>query len=102
MAPPDGVKVSPERLLEFSKQLDAAVGPHLDQAWSLLQGVRRLEHDLYTAVTYPLANAYVEGVEWVEEDLKSKRTSLSAIRDTLDATARSWAQTEQANTVRDH
>jgi len=92
--------ISPEELRELSKKLDAAASPHLDKAWGLLQGARRITHSNFTAVVYTLALAYAEGVEWVEEDLKSKRTHLTKICAQLDQTARLWAETEQANTIK--
>lgn len=79
--------------------IEREVGPDLDRASGQLKETRAIEHSNFTTVVPSLAVVYVAAVEFVEEELKSKRSHLGEIKSRLEQTAKNWDAAEESSTI---
>ncbi|MDO3702361.1 hypothetical protein Q3W71_11800 [Micromonospora sp. C28SCA-DRY-2] len=93
------IKVDPPAIRALGETIEREVGPALDACTDLLASARAITHSNFTSVVPHLAVAYVGAVEFVEEELRSKREHLTEIRSRLSSTADNWEATETASTI---
>lgn len=80
--------------------IEREVGAELDIAAAKLGETRGIEHANFTTVVPSLAVAYVGAVEFMEEQIKSKREHLGEIRTRLKQTADNWDAADQKSIIR--
>lgn len=95
------VAAKPGRLCRLGQELEDQTRPHLDKALGDLQQTRGIGHGLFTMTHYAFAAAYVAAVEYVEEDLQSKRKDLAEIHQKLCTSGAVWAMAEDKSTLRE-
>ena len=86
-------------LRALAGKFDTEVGQRISEARALLETATSIEYANFTAVTWPLATAYVEAINFELRDLDSKRSTASSYGVALTKTADDWDAAEQANTV---
>ena len=79
--------------------LEQQTAPGLEAASERLKATRAIEHSNFTTVVPQLAVAYVGAVEFLEEELRTKRAHLTEIQSRLNTTADNWEATEDASTI---
>lgn len=94
------IAATPERLCRLGQELESQVGPHFDKAVGNVQEVRGIGHALFTQTAYSFAAMYVEAVEFMEEDLKTKRKDLGQIHERLCKSGNVWAMAEDKSTLK--
>ncbi|MBY8874451.1 hypothetical protein K7640_21725 [Micromonospora sp. PLK6-60] len=94
------IHADPKAIRRLGETIESQVGPSLDGAAERLTATRGIEHSNFTAVVPVLAVAYVGAVEFVEEQLRSKREHLGEIRSRLGRTADNWAAADEASTIK--
>ncbi|MEU8260126.1 hypothetical protein AB0C02_05835 [Micromonospora sp. NPDC048999] len=93
------IEVDVVAIRALGEAIEEQAGPGLEGASKLLEGTREIEHSNFTTVVPSLAVAYVGAVEFLEEELRTKRAHLTEIRSRLNRTAENWEAAEQASTI---
>lgn len=93
------LRADTEAIRRLGFDLVQGAGPRLDTAYGQLQDCRGILHSNYTTVTLGLAAAYTAVVEYLDPELRSKRTHLDDLKDRLETVAGNWDLTEQKSTV---
>jgi hypothetical protein len=96
---PSDVVADPKRLCKLGKDLESQVDPHLTKAAGQIQGLRGVGHGLFTSTAYSYAVAFTEAVEFMEEDLKTKRRNLQQIQQRLCTNGAVWATAEDKSRI---
>lgn len=86
-------------LRALAGKFDSEVDQRLGEARALLETATSIEYANFTAVTWPLATAYVEAINFELRDLDAKRSTASAYGAALTKTADDWDAAEHASTV---
>jgi hypothetical protein len=86
-------------LRALAAKFDSDVGRHVDEARTLLGAATSIEYSNFTAVTWPLASAYVEATNFQLRDLETKRSTVNSYGVALAKTADDWDAAEHASTV---
>ncbi|WP_433173934.1 hypothetical protein [Actinoallomurus sp. CA-150999] len=94
------VAAGPERLCRLGRDLEFNAGPYFEHASSDIPVVRSTEQGLFTSTCYEFAVAYMEAVEFMEEELKTKRSHLAQIHQRLCLSGAAWAAAEDKSTIR--
>lgn len=94
-----GVRADTERIRGLGAKLVSTVGPRLEQASRDLAATRGAVHGNFTAVTPALAIAYVAAVEYMDPELREKRSHLDDVQTRLSAAAGNWDATERSSIV---
>jgi hypothetical protein len=97
-----GVKAETDHIRALGDSLVSTVGPALEQASRGLADARGVVHTNFTAVTPALAIAYAAAVEYMDPELRSKRTHLDDVSSRLSAIASNWEATERGSTFQLH
>ncbi|MEU3453148.1 hypothetical protein ABZ671_06045 [Micromonospora sp. NPDC006766] len=93
------IEVDVVAIRALGEAIEKQVGSGLEEASRLLEETRAIEHSNFTTVVPQLALAYVGAVEFLEEELRTKRAHLTEIRSRLNSNADNWEATEQASTI---
>ncbi|MEU7929392.1 hypothetical protein [Micromonospora sp. NPDC049801] len=93
------IEVDPPAIRALGDTIERQVGPPLDACAELLESARAIEHSNFTSVVPQLAVAYVGAIEFVEEQLRTKREHLAEVRSRLGRTADNWEAAETASTI---
>ncbi|WP_030173561.1 hypothetical protein [Spirillospora albida] len=97
----DGVRFNPDRIQDLGTRLVRAVGRCLTEARSDLNGSpREVEAGSFTTFCAHLAHAYVQAVEYADQDLMMKERALLEVDGKLRETARILREVEKKNTVK--
>ncbi|MCO6009716.1 hypothetical protein NE236_32570 [Actinoallomurus purpureus] len=90
----------PERLCRLGRDLERNAGPYFEHASGDIPAVRGTEQGLFTSTCYEFAVAYVEAVEFMAEELRTKRRHLAKINQRLCLSGAAWATAEDKSTIR--
>ncbi len=93
------IEVDVVAIRALGEAIEEQAGPGLEEASNRLKDARDIEHSNFTTVVPQLAIAYVAAVEFLEEELRTKRAHLAEIRSRLNTTADNWEATEHASTI---
>ncbi|MFJ8581696.1 hypothetical protein [Micromonospora sp. NPDC093277] len=93
------IEVDVGAIRALAKDIEQQTAPGLEAASERLNNTRAIEHSNFTTVVPALAVVYVAAVEFMEEELRTKRTHLIEIESRLNTNADNWEATEDASTI---
>ncbi|GAB3967337.1 hypothetical protein GCM10029978_034430 [Actinoallomurus acanthiterrae] len=94
------VAAAPERLCRLGRDLERNTDSYFEHATAAIPVVRGTEQGLFTSTCYEFAVAYVEAVEFMAEELRTKRSYLAQIHERLCLSGTAWAAAEDKSTIR--
>lgn len=85
-----------ERIEGLGNEIESEIVPILEEANELLPTLRSLDQTLYTTVHYSLAIAYTLGTSYMYEMVRGAAECFQGLNQDLTATAKSWAEADEA------
>ncbi|MEU2610413.1 hypothetical protein ABZ570_02295 [Micromonospora sp. NPDC007271] len=93
------IEVDVAAIRDLAEAVERQTAPGLEAASARLTETRGIEHSNFTVVVPSLAVAYVAAVEFLEEELRTKREHLTEMRSRLNRTADNWEAADKASTI---